>query len=153
MCVYIYIYIYIHTHTYTYIYIHTHTCMYVYICICVCVYIYIYIYIYIFIYFSGCFCDLGSLLDFLKDGDGRNLKLPQLVDMAAQVRLLRQQISSKHVLSITGTILQKCRQMVKVGTKNHFLFRTIPEQINLVICHNHSTYSDPGSIKDTACRI
>ncbi len=45
--------------------------------------------------------------------------------------------------------------MVKVGTKNHFLFRTIPEQMNLVICHNqdHSTYSDPGSIKDTACRI
>lgn len=27
----------------------------------------------------------GSLLDFLKDGDGRYLKLPQLVDMAAQV--------------------------------------------------------------------
>lgn len=27
----------------------------------------------------------GSLLDFLKDGDGRFLKLPQLVDMAAQV--------------------------------------------------------------------
>lgn len=28
----------------------------------------------------------GSLLDFLKDGDGRHLKLPQLVDMGAQVR-------------------------------------------------------------------
>ncbi|PKK16908.1 hypothetical protein A306_00000455 [Columba livia] len=27
---------------------------------------------------------MGSLLDFLKDGDGRYLKLPQLVDMAAQ---------------------------------------------------------------------
>ncbi|XP_058051604.1 tyrosine-protein kinase Fgr isoform X3 [Ahaetulla prasina] len=27
----------------------------------------------------------GSLLDFLKDGDGRFLKLPQLVDMAAQI--------------------------------------------------------------------
>lgn len=27
----------------------------------------------------------GSLLDFLKDGEGQNLKLPQLVDMAAQV--------------------------------------------------------------------
>lgn len=27
----------------------------------------------------------GSLLDFLKDGDGRFLKLPQLVDMSAQV--------------------------------------------------------------------
>lgn len=27
----------------------------------------------------------GSLLDFLKDGDGKYLKLPQLVDMAAQV--------------------------------------------------------------------
>ncbi|POI21728.1 hypothetical protein CIB84_014525, partial [Bambusicola thoracicus] len=34
----------------------------------------------------GCFGDvwMGSLLDFLKDGDGRYLKLPQLVDMAAQ---------------------------------------------------------------------
>lgn len=31
-------------------------------------------------------CDLtGSLLDFLKEGDGKYLKLPQLVDMAAQV--------------------------------------------------------------------
>lgn len=29
----------------------------------------------------------GSLLDFLKDGEGQNLKLPQLVDMAAQVSL------------------------------------------------------------------
>lgn len=28
---------------------------------------------------------LGSLLDFLKDGEGRGLKLPNLVDMAAQV--------------------------------------------------------------------
>jgi len=27
----------------------------------------------------------GSLLDFLKDGEGRALKLPNLVDMAAQV--------------------------------------------------------------------
>lgn len=27
----------------------------------------------------------GSLLDFLKDGEGQSLKLPQLVDMAAQV--------------------------------------------------------------------
>lgn len=31
------------------------------------------------------FCPLGSLLDFLKDGEGRGLKLPNLVDMAAQV--------------------------------------------------------------------
>lgn len=31
-------------------------------------------------------CVSGSLLDFLKDGEGRNLKLPQLVDMAAQVK-------------------------------------------------------------------
>lgn len=30
---------------------------------------------------------LGSLLDFLKDGEGRGLKLPNLVDMAAQVGL------------------------------------------------------------------
>lgn len=29
---------------------------------------------------------LGSLLDFLKDGEGRGLKLPNLVDMAAQVQ-------------------------------------------------------------------
>lgn len=29
----------------------------------------------------------GSLLDFLKDGEGRGLKLPNLVDMAAQVSL------------------------------------------------------------------
>lgn len=34
---------------------------------------------------------VGSLLDFLKEGDGKYLKLPQLVDMAAQV-------SSKGVL-------------------------------------------------------
>lgn len=30
---------------------------------------------------------VGSLLDFLKDGEGRGLKLPNLVDMAAQVHL------------------------------------------------------------------
>lgn len=30
-------------------------------------------------------CSSGSLLDFLKDGEGRGLKLPNLVDMAAQV--------------------------------------------------------------------
>lgn len=29
---------------------------------------------------------VGSLLDFLKDGEGRGLKLPNLVDMAAQVK-------------------------------------------------------------------
>lgn len=29
---------------------------------------------------------IGSLLDFLKEGDGKFLKLPLLVDMAAQVR-------------------------------------------------------------------
>lgn len=28
---------------------------------------------------------IGSLLDFLKDGEGRALKLPNLVDMASQV--------------------------------------------------------------------
>lgn len=31
------------------------------------------------------FCATGSLLDFLKDGEGQMLKLPNLVDMAAQV--------------------------------------------------------------------
>ncbi|PWA25182.1 hypothetical protein CCH79_00005471 [Gambusia affinis] len=38
---------------------------------------------------QGCFGDvwMGSLLDFLKDGDGKHLKLPQLVDMASQVRI------------------------------------------------------------------
>ncbi|KAK2534803.1 hypothetical protein Q9233_004035 [Columba guinea] len=36
---------------------------------------------------QGCFAEVwrGSLLDFLKDGEGRALKLPNLVDMAAQV--------------------------------------------------------------------
>ncbi|NXR21139.1 YRK kinase, partial [Cinclus mexicanus] len=37
------------------------------------------------IYIVTEFMSQGSLLDFLKDGDGRYLKLPQLVDMAAQV--------------------------------------------------------------------
>ncbi|XP_073677366.1 tyrosine-protein kinase Fgr isoform X1 [Garra rufa] len=37
------------------------------------------------IYIITEFMSQGSLLDFLKDGDGRNLKLPQLVDMAAQI--------------------------------------------------------------------
>lgn len=40
-----------------------------------------------------CLCALfttGSLLDFLKDGEGRSLKLPNLVDMAAQVRDVRE---------------------------------------------------------------
>ncbi|MBN3321383.1 FYN kinase, partial [Atractosteus spatula] len=37
------------------------------------------------IYIVTEFMSQGSLLDFLKDGDGRNLKLPQLVDMAAQI--------------------------------------------------------------------
>ncbi|NWW85691.1 YRK kinase, partial [Rhynochetos jubatus] len=36
------------------------------------------------IYIVTEFMSQGSLLDFLKDGDGRYLKLPQLVDMAAQ---------------------------------------------------------------------
>lgn len=33
----------------------------------------------------------GSLLDFLKEGEGKFLKLPQLVDMAAQVLHRRQE--------------------------------------------------------------
>ncbi|OXB81650.1 UNVERIFIED_CONTAM: hypothetical protein H355_008899 [Colinus virginianus] len=35
---------------------------------------------------QGCFGEvwMGSLLDFLKEGEGKYLKLPQLVDMAAQ---------------------------------------------------------------------
>ncbi|KAG9355563.1 hypothetical protein JZ751_000401 [Albula glossodonta] len=37
------------------------------------------------IYIITEFMSQGSLLDFLKDGEGRNLKLPQLVDMAAQI--------------------------------------------------------------------
>lgn len=36
--------------------------------------------------FFVCLLLPGSLLDFLKDGEGRGLKLPNLVDMAAQVR-------------------------------------------------------------------
>ncbi|KAK1879904.1 Tyrosine-protein kinase Fyn [Dissostichus eleginoides] len=38
------------------------------------------------IYIITEFMSQGSLLDFLKDGEGQSLKLPQLVDMAAQVR-------------------------------------------------------------------
>ncbi|TNM92849.1 hypothetical protein fugu_018251 [Takifugu bimaculatus] len=37
------------------------------------------------IYIITEFMSQGSLLDFLKDGEGQNLKLPQLVDMAAQI--------------------------------------------------------------------
>uniref|UniRef100_A0A8C6PPE0 Tyrosine-protein kinase n=1 Tax=Nothobranchius furzeri TaxID=105023 RepID=A0A8C6PPE0_NOTFU len=37
------------------------------------------------IYIITEFMSQGSLLDFLKDGEGHNLKLPQLVDMAAQI--------------------------------------------------------------------
>ncbi|XP_078450782.1 tyrosine-protein kinase Fyn-like isoform X2 [Lampetra planeri] len=37
------------------------------------------------IYIVTEFMSKGSLLDFLKEGDGRYLKLPQLVDMAAQI--------------------------------------------------------------------
>uniref|UniRef100_A0A8B9LFZ7 Tyrosine-protein kinase n=1 Tax=Astyanax mexicanus TaxID=7994 RepID=A0A8B9LFZ7_ASTMX len=37
------------------------------------------------IYIITEFMSQGSLLDFLKDGEGRSLKLPQLVDMAAQI--------------------------------------------------------------------
>ncbi|XP_043940563.1 tyrosine-protein kinase Fgr isoform X2 [Protopterus annectens] len=37
------------------------------------------------IYIVTEFMSQGSLLDFLKDGDGKYLKLPQLVDMAAQI--------------------------------------------------------------------
>lgn len=36
--------------------------------------------------FTLCLSLSGSLLDFLKEGEGKYLKLPQLVDMAAQVR-------------------------------------------------------------------
>lgn len=43
-------------------------------------------------------CFTGSLLDFLKEGEGKYLKLPQLVDMAAQVPknlyfVLREEVS------------------------------------------------------------
>uniref|UniRef100_A0A7N6BXL4 Tyrosine-protein kinase n=1 Tax=Anabas testudineus TaxID=64144 RepID=A0A7N6BXL4_ANATE len=37
------------------------------------------------IYIITEFMSQGSLLDFLKDGEGQSLKLPQLVDMAAQI--------------------------------------------------------------------
>lgn len=43
---------------------------------------YVFIYFFLFFFF---FTISGSLLDFLKEGDGKYLKLPQLVDMAAQV--------------------------------------------------------------------
>lgn len=46
----------------------------------------IFISILMFKFFWNIFLSLtGSLLDFLKEGDGKYLKLPQLVDMAAQV--------------------------------------------------------------------
>lgn len=51
---------------------------------------YVYDYINIISYYINCFTLRfslsGSLLDFLKEGEGKYLKLPQLVDMAAQVR-------------------------------------------------------------------
>ncbi|KAM4557265.1 tyrosine-protein kinase yes [Fundulus diaphanus] len=37
------------------------------------------------IYIVTEFMEKGSLLDFLKEGDGKHLKLPQLVDMASQI--------------------------------------------------------------------
>uniref|UniRef100_A0A8B9D7C7 non-specific protein-tyrosine kinase n=1 Tax=Anser cygnoides TaxID=8845 RepID=A0A8B9D7C7_ANSCY len=51
------------------------------------------------IYIVTEFMSQGSLLDFLKDGDGRYLKLPQLVDMAAQVpgRLVPQVLGTPSV--------------------------------------------------------
>lgn len=45
-----------------------------------------------FFFFSPKMCSLtGSLLDFLKEGEGKYLKLPQLVDMAAQVHCINQE--------------------------------------------------------------
>lgn len=44
----------------------------------------------------------GSLLDFLKDGEGRALKLPNLVDMAAQVCLQSVEHSGVHVSKLAG---------------------------------------------------
>lgn len=57
----------------------------------------------------SCVCVSGSLLDFLKEGEGKYLKLPQLVDMAAQVRVHHSYVSffctpSHHVFPI----LQAC---------------------------------------------
>ncbi|XP_019469485.1 tyrosine-protein kinase Yes-like [Meleagris gallopavo] len=43
------------------------------------------------IYIVTEFMTKGSLLDFLKEGEGKFLKLPQLVDMAAQVLHRRQE--------------------------------------------------------------
>lgn len=55
---------------------------------------------------------LGSLLDFLKDGEGQNLKLPQLVDMAAQV-------SSTKTTAVrplnTGVCLSLCSSVCVCG--------------------------------------
>lgn len=45
----------------------------------------------------------GSLLDFLKEGEGKYLKLPQLVDMAAQVQC----VSQKNCFVLRGEI-QNC---------------------------------------------
>lgn len=53
---------------------------------------------------------VGSLLDFLKDGEGRGLKLPNLVDMAAQVYLDPNSCYLHHVLVVHLSFLKNQRE-------------------------------------------
>lgn len=46
---------------------------------------------FLFCFFPNLSSFTGSLLDFLKEGEGKYLKLPQLVDMAAQVHCINQE--------------------------------------------------------------
>lgn len=77
-------------------------------------------------------CCVGSLLDFLKDGEGRGLKLPNLVDMAAQVSpdkdvthsalcLYNCVTSQTRRLSSTETSRQRCVTVCSTlsGTKSN----------------------------------
>lgn len=54
----------------------------------------------------------GSLLDFLKEGEGKYLKLPQLVDMAAQVFIQMKtqcfvKLVSYHNMMVLGNMMER----------------------------------------------
>lgn len=68
----------------------------------------------------------GSLLDFLRDDDGQNLKFQQLVDIAAQVRDILISKKGQHV-SPGGLILEE-KQDWSLSVYNN------PE------CHTNMTY-------------
>ena len=52
----------------------------------------------------------GSLLDYLKDGEGRKLKLPELVDMGSQVGADKLPILSKLCGPIIVSLFAICQQ-------------------------------------------